>query len=156
MNSERMFELAQALAVAKSRQDVPAALKVLHRDMLLETPAFGTRARGLAENKKALTRFFTSFPDYNVVLQDHASSDDSLICWGTVQMTMTGNRFGVVPNGRRAELPVFIQFAFQDDLIASERFFFDLSALCAQSGVSTDAVRRNLFGEATASQLAAE
>jgi predicted ester cyclase len=151
-----MFELAQALAVAKSRQDVPAALKLLHRDMLLESPAFGTSARGLAENEKALTRFFTSFPDYNVVLDGHASNGETLICWGTVQMTMTGNRFGVAPSGRRAELPVFIQFAFKDDLISGERFFFDLSALCAQSGVSTDAVRQKLFGEAAASQLAAE
>ena len=72
MNSDRMFELAQALAVAKSRQDVPAALTVLHDDMLLETPAFGTSARGLAENAKVLTRFFTSFPDYNVVLEGYA------------------------------------------------------------------------------------
>ncbi|MFI2352182.1 ester cyclase [Streptomyces sp. NPDC019443] len=143
-----MFELAQALAVAKSRQDVPAAMRLFHHDMVLETPAFGTTARGLAENEKALRRFFTSFPDYNVVLQGHASNGDHLICWGTVQMTMTGDRFGVVPNGVRAELPVFIQFAFRGDLIADERFFFDLSALCAQSGVSTDAVRRKLFGGA--------
>lgn len=96
-----------------------------------------------------LTRFFTSFPDYNVVLQGHAGNGDTLTCWGTAQMTMTGDRFGVDPNGRRAELPVFIQLAFEDDLIAGERFFFDLSALCAQSGVSTDAVRRKLFGDAT-------
>jgi predicted ester cyclase len=148
MNSKRMFELAQALAVAKSQQDVPAALKVLHPDMLLETPAFGTAARGLDENEKVLTRFFKTFPDYHVVLQGHAANDDTLVCWGTVQMTMTGDRFGVRPNGRRAELPVFIQFAFKDDLIAHERFFFDLSALCAQSGVSTDAVRQKIFGAA--------
>jgi hypothetical protein len=45
-----------------------------------------------------------------------------------------------------AELPVFIQFTFRDGLIAGERFFFDLSELCAQSGVSTDAVRQRLFG----------
>jgi hypothetical protein len=63
-------------------------------------------------------------------------------------MTMTGDRFGVKPNGRRAVLPVFIKFAFKDDLIASERFFFDLSELCAQSGVSADAVRGTLFGVA--------
>ncbi|WP_249779890.1 ester cyclase [Bradyrhizobium sediminis] len=151
-----MFELAQALAVAKSRQDLPAALRLLHSEMLLESPAFGTMARGLAENEKALTRFFASFPDYNVALQGRASNDDALICWGTVHMTMTGDRFGVVPNGRRAELPVYIQFAFKDDLIAGERFFFDLSALCAQSGVSTDAVRRKIFGDAAAAQLAAE
>jgi len=155
MNSERMFELAQALAVAKSRQDVPAALKVLHADMLLESPAFGTTARGLVENEMVLTRFFKSFPDYNVVLQGHAANDDTLVCWGTVQMTMTGDRFGVQPNGRRAELPVFIQFAFKDDLIAGERFFFDLSDLCAQSGVSTDAVRQKVFGAAVARPAAA-
>jgi hypothetical protein len=51
---------------------------------------------------------------------------------------------GVVPNGKRAELLVLIQFAFKDDLIASVRFFFDLAELCGQSGVSTDAVRRKL------------
>lgn len=156
MDSNRMFELAQALAIAKSRQDVPAALELLHGDMLLESPAFGTTARGLAENEKVLTRFFASFPDYHVVLQGHASTGDTLICWGTVQMTMTGDRFGVVPNGCRAELPVFIQFAFRDGLIAGERFFFDLSALCAQSGVSTDTVRQRVFGDAAAPQMTAE
>jgi predicted ester cyclase len=156
MNSDRMFELAQALAVAKSRQDVSAALKVLHPEMLLENPAFGTRARGLAENEKVLNRFFAAFPDYNVVLEGHAANDETLVCWGRVQMTMTGDRFGVVPNGGRAELPVFIQFAFKDDLIVHERFFFDLSELCAQSGVSTDAVRNRIFGVAAGRLVAAE
>ena len=156
MNSDRMFELAQALAAAKSRQDVPAALKVLHPDMLLENPAFGTSVRGLAGNEKVLNRFFTAFPDYHVVLDGHAASGDTLICWGHVKMTMTGDGFGVVPNGKRAELPVFIQFAFKEDRIVRERFFFDLSELCAQSGVSTDAVRRRIFGDAAALQSAAE
>ncbi|MFD0687287.1 ester cyclase [Actinomadura fibrosa] len=147
MDGDRMFELAQELAVAKSRQDVPAAMRLLHPEMVLETPAFGTAARGQAANEKALTRFFASFPDYDVELQGHASGDGALVCWGTARMTMTGDRFGVTPSGRRAEIPVFIQFAFKDGLIAGERFFFDLSTLCAQSGVSTDAVRRTLFGD---------
>jgi predicted ester cyclase len=146
MDNHRMFELSQQLANAKSHQDVPAALRLLHPEMLLETPAFGTRACGRAANERVLTRFFASFPDYDVALHGHASTGDTLICWGTARMTMTGDRFGVTPNGRCAELPVFIQFTFEDDLIAGERFFFDLSELCAQSGVSTDAVRRTLFG----------
>ena len=150
VHSERMFELAQALGEAKSRQDVASALEFLHSDMVLENPAFGSRAVGLEENEKALTRWFATFPDYQVSLEGHASSAGDLVCWGTVRMTMTGDRFGAVPNGRRAELPVFIAFTFADDLIASERFFFDLSSLCAQSGVSTDAVRARLFGEALA------
>jgi predicted ester cyclase len=156
LNGHRMFELAQALALAKNRQDVPAAMKLFHRDMVLTVPAFGTTARGLAENEKALTGFFTSFPDYHVALQGHASNSDTLICWRTVRMTMTGDRFGVVPNGERAQLPVFIQFVFKEDLIAGERFFFDLSVLCAQSGVSTDAVRRRMFGDAAGPRTARE
>jgi hypothetical protein len=91
-----------------------------------------------------------------VGLDGHATNDDALLCWGRVQMTMTGERFGVVPNGKRAELPAFIQFAFKDDRIVRERFFFDLSELCAQSGVSTDVVRRKIFGDAAVRQLAAE
>jgi predicted ester cyclase len=141
-----MLELAQDLAAAKSRQDVPAALRLLHPEMLLEAPAFGTRACGPAENERALTRFFASFPDYDIALHGSASNGGTLVCWGTARLTMTGDRFGVMPNGRRAELPVFIQFTFKDDLIASERFFFDLSELCAQSGVSTDTVRQKLSG----------
>lgn len=106
MYGDRMVELARALAAAKSRQDVPAAMALFHRDMVLEAPAFGTTARGLVANQKALTQFFASFPDYDVALQGHASDGDALICWGTARMTMTGDRFGVVPNGSRAELPV--------------------------------------------------
>lgn len=140
-----MLELAQALAVAKSRQDVPAAMELFHRDMVLEAPALATTARGAAENEKALLRFFASFPDYAVSLEGHAANRDTLVCWGTARMTLTGERFGVTANGRRAALPVDIRFTFRDDLIAGERFSFDLSELCSQSGVSTDAVRRTLF-----------
>ncbi len=154
MDADRMFELAQALAVAKSLQDLPAAMQLFDPEILLESPAFGTYAKGLAENEAALARFFKSFPDYEVELQGHAANGETLVCWGMARMTMTGGRFGVVPNGRRAELPIFIQFAFKNDRIAGERFFFDLSALCAQSGVSTDAVRAKLFGE-TAAPVAA-
>ena len=150
MDGDRMFELAQGLAVAKSQQDIAAALTFLDKDMLLEGPAFGTYAKGHAENEAALERFFRAFPDYNVNLSGHVNDDETLICWGQIRMTMTGDRFGVSPNGKRAELPVFIRFTFRNDLIASEYFFFDLSALCAQSGVSTDQVRKRLFGEAPA------
>lgn len=150
------LNLRENWAFAKSRQDLPAAMKLFDCDMLLETPAFGTRAKGLEENEAALARFFKSFPDYNVVLDGHASDGETLICWGTAQMTMTGDRFGVVPNGRRAELPIFIQFSFKNDRIARERFFFDLSQLCAQSGVSTDSVRRKLFSDTEELPLAAE
>ncbi|MFI7383860.1 ester cyclase [Streptomyces sp. NPDC049813] len=147
LDSIRMLKLAHALARAKSRQDVPAALRCLHPDMTLRAPAFGSLARGLAANEKALTGFFASFPDYEVTLEGHATGAGTLVCWGTARMTMTGDRFGVRPSGRRAVLPVDIRFGFRDGLIADERFCFDLAELCAQSGVSTDAVRATLFAD---------
>lgn len=148
MQEDRMVELAQTLAEVKSRQDVTAALTLMHSDMLLENPAFGTAARGHEANARALTRWFRAFPDYDVVLEDHASNNEALICWGTVRMTMTGDGFGVTANGHRAEVPVFIHFTFAEDLIVGERFVFDLAELCDQSGVSTDTVRQRLFGSA--------
>lgn len=146
VDSVRMMDLARELAVVKSRQDVGAALRLMHERMVLEAPAFGTVARGLDANEVALRAFFASFPDYDVQLDGHAAEGEALVCWGTARMTMTGTRFGVEPNGLRAELPVFLRFAFEDGLIVGEYFHFDLSELCAQSGVSTDAVRQRLFG----------
>ncbi|MFI6868906.1 ester cyclase [Nocardia sp. NPDC050406] len=147
MDAGRMFELARELAVVKSRQDVAGALRLLHPNMVLESPAFGSVVRGHAANDAALRWFFATFPDYDVELRGHAANDETLSCWGTVRMTLTDSGLGVTPNGRRAEVPVSIRFTFADDLIASEYFFFDLSELCAQSGVSTDEVRRKLFGD---------
>ncbi|MFJ9038099.1 ester cyclase [Streptomyces sp. NPDC102406] len=147
LDAARMLKLAHGLAVAKSRQDVAAAMRYLHHDMTLEAPAFGTAAHGPEANRAALTSFFTSFPDYEIALEGHAVGTGALVCWGTALMTMTGDRFGVTPNGRQARLPVFIRFGFRDGLIASERFCFDLAELCAQSGVSTDTVRATLSGQ---------
>ena len=149
-----MFALARDLGIAKSRQDIPAALTFLHPHMVLENPAFGTSVHGLEANRDALARWFATFPDYEVALDGRVSDDETLICWGTVRMTMTGDRLGAIPNGHRTTLPVYIQFTFRDDLIASERFVFDLSTLCAQSGISTDGARKILFGEPYASQTA--
>ncbi|MET9497200.1 nuclear transport factor 2 family protein [Streptomyces sp. NPDC006552] len=147
LDSIRMLKLAHALAAAKSRQDVPAALRCLHPDMTLHAPALGSQARGTAANERALAGFFASFPDYEVALEGHALGAGTLVCWGTARLTMTGDRFGVRPTGRRAVLPVTIRFGFRDGLIASEVFCFDLAELCAQSGVSTDTVRATLFGD---------
>ena len=144
MNEHRMIELVTALAVAKSRQDVPAALRLFHPDVVLESPPFGVTARGRAENEHALTTFFASFPDYAVTLDGHARTGGTLVCWGTARLTMIGGWLGLAPHGRSVELPVVLRFTFAGDRIASEHFSFDLATLCTRSGVSTDAVVERL------------
>jgi predicted ester cyclase len=150
MRTERMFELAAGLGEAKGRQDVAGALRFMHDDIVLSSPAWGLVARGKAENAAVLGHFFHDFPDYGIDLEGHLGDGRHLLCWGTVRMTMRPGAYGLSPNGRRVEIPAFIRFTFRDDLIASEYFMVDLAEICRQSGVSTDAVQRAVFGAATA------
>lgn len=140
-----MSRTIASLAAAKSRQDTDAALALMHDDMVLDSPAFGTRAQGLADNRAVLQRLFRTFPDYSVSMEGHAAAPAAYACWGKVRMTMNGERFGVKPNGRQAVLPAFFLFGFRDELIVYERMMIDLASLCAQSNVSTDDVRKALF-----------
>jgi len=140
MDVNRMIELVEALAEAKSRQDVPAAVRLFHPEMVLEAPAFGVAAHGLAENEQALNGFFVSFPDYAVTLDGHAHSAGTLVCWGTARMTPAEGWLGLAPHRRPVQLPVVLRFTFAGDRIASEWFFFDLATLAARSGLSADAV----------------
>lgn len=142
-----MSDLVSKLATCKSRGDVNASLALMHPDMVLDSPGFGTRAIGLDDNKKVLHRLFTGFPDYSVSMEGCAASPTVYSCWGRVKMTMEGERFGVKPNGKGAELPAAFQFGFRGGLIVYERMLIDMASLCAQNGVSTDHVRSVLFPE---------
>jgi predicted ester cyclase len=153
MTDNEMFQLAAGLGEAKGRQHVADALKFMHDDIVLTSPAWGTRATGKEQNSEVLKRFFKDFPDYSIALEGHIADETNLVCWGTVRMTMAQGAYGLSPNGKRVEIPAFLRFTFKDRMIASEHFMVDLAAICAQSGVSTDAVQS--FLKATRPQRAA-
>lgn len=152
-----MFALAAGLGEAKNRQDVEAALRFMHDDIVLHSPAWGTVARGKAENRAVLTHFFRDYPDYHVSFDGYVGDEKTFVGWGTVRMTMAADASdarGLTPNGRRVEIPVYIRMTFRDGLIAEEHFHCDLAQIAAQSGVSVDAVRRNVFGAAARGEAA--
>lgn len=143
---EDMANLVAQLADAKSRQSTAEALKLMHGDIVLDSPAFGTRVQGHADNQAALNRLFYTFPDYSVAMDGAATNPTTYTCWGCVRMTMKGERLGVEANGKPAIIPAFFVFGFRAGLIVYERMLIDLATLCSQSGVSTDLVRKKLFG----------
>lgn len=145
MNAARMVALVDELGAVKSRQDVEAAIALQHADMRLAVPPLDAVVLGRDANRRALGSFFETFPDYQVTLEGRAATADELIAWGTVRMTLSTDRFGVVPNGRLAVIPAFFRFSFAEDLISSEYFLWDLADACGQWGVSTDAVRARLL-----------
>lgn len=149
MTPKRMYELASGLGVAKSRQDVAAALTFMHDDIELTSPAWGAIARGKKENAALLTHFFANYPDYEVSFEGHVADSEHFVGWGKVRMTMASDATdanGMSPNGRRIAIPVTIRMTFKDNLIATEHFLCDLAQIAAQSGVSIDGVWRNVFG----------
>lgn len=139
LDTAAMAAIVDALAKAKSRQDIDAAMAVYHPQCVLEAPPFGSRREGSAQIHASLEGFFSLFLDYAVSLDGQAVSGDTLVSWGSIHLTLTGAPGGQVPNGKRATVPVFILFRFRDDRVIWESFNFDLASLCRQSGVSLDA-----------------
>jgi predicted ester cyclase len=136
-----MRRLVAAYAAAKSRQDIDAALALCSGDFELETVALGTRAADHDAARLHLDLFFHAFPDYHVTIDGTAAGDKALAAWGRARMTFAGAIGEMPPTGRTAELPVFCVFTFAGDRIRSERFFFDVAALCEQTGLPLEPLR---------------
>jgi len=149
MTPQDMYALAAGLGEAKSRQNVEDALRFLHPDMVLYSPAWGAVARGIEENRQLLTHLFDSYPDYSVSFEGYVADAETLVGWGVVRMTMAphaSDARGMTPNGQRIALPVTIRMTFKEGLIATEHFHCDLAQIAAQSGISIDGMWKNVFG----------
>lgn len=136
---------------AKSVADVGAALMLCSEDFRLEAVSLGITSRDRAETALHLAHFFEAFPDYRVRLDGFALGEGVVTSWGTARMTLAGAWLGHAPTGRSAELPCFCVFQMDGALIRSERFFFDLAALCTQIGVPLAEMQASLaaFGAET-------
>ena len=148
MTPDRMFKLALDLGEAKNRQNVGDALRFMHQDIVLESPAWGVVARGKAENAEVLESFFRDYPDYNVGFDGYVADASTLMGWGRVRMTMAPgaqDAAGCRPNGRRIEMPVTIRMTFRDGLIDREVFFCDLMQVALQSGIPPNALAEAVF-----------
>ena len=131
-------------AAAKSRQDIEGALRVCQEDFLLDTVPFGIRGKGKTEVAAQLRIFFTTFPDYAATLDGQAASEEVVTAWGTIHATMRGPLGSFAPTGRAFALPFSCVFPLRDGLLAAERFFFDLNAMCEQLGLPVERVAAEL------------
>lgn len=143
-DAESGREALEIYAAAKSRADVEAALAVCSDDFYLETIPFQLTARGREQSRLALQAFFAAFPDYDVTIDGTAEGSGAISCWGTVRATMKGDLLGQRATGRSFELPMACVFELDGDLLAGERFFFDLNQMCEQLGLATEALAADL------------
>jgi len=140
----RMRDLMERYAAAKSRADVEGALALCHPRFFIDTVPFAIASRDRAETEMHLRVFFEAFPDYGATVGGTAYGRAGAACWGTAGMTLRGAALGLEPTHRRAEVPFVSWFTFEDGLLASERFYFDLAALCDGLGVPVVEMRAAL------------
>jgi ketosteroid isomerase-like protein len=127
--------LVRCYGGAKSEQDVGAALAVCSEDFSIDTVAFGIASRDRKDTEQHLALFFQSFPDYSVKLDGFANGPGHVACWGRARVTFGADFLNVRATGKSADLPVFCVIGVRDGQLTSERFFFDLAALCEQIDV---------------------
>ena len=121
MNKTAMKACVQALALAKSRQDIPAALNIYHQDATLVTIGLNAQARGRTAIENQLALFFTLFPDYQIDITQIACNENWLLATGIVQLTpfISGQTHNTIRQ------PVALGFQFKDSLIYHEDFYLD-------------------------------
>lgn len=144
VRSDPSAAIVAEYAAAKSRQDVAGALRVCHESFVLDTVAFGIRGSGKVEVAAQLGLFFAAFPDYTATIEGQAVADDTATAWGTIRATMRGPFGSFAPTGRSFVLPFACVFLVRDGLLAGERFFFDLNAMCEQLGLPVECVAAEL------------
>ena len=133
-------DVVAAYAEAKSRADVEEALRHCADDLVVHTIPFQVVVEGKDANRVSFTGFFSVFPDYDVELEGMFDDADRLAGWGTLRATMRGPIGRVQATNRRFELPFACVWKVERDLLAEERFFFDLHQMCEQLGLETSAV----------------
>ena len=66
----------------------------------------------------------------------HWTTEGNMIAETRYFGTHKGNFHGLAPTGRNIELRLAVVISFRDGLILGERFYYDLSSLLSQLGVS--------------------
>ncbi len=95
--------------------------------------SLGTEGAGTTPWIAALRR---GFSDLRAVVEDEVAEGDTVAQRLTLAGTHDGPFLGIPPTGREIELRFVVFVSFRDGLMAGERFYYDLTGLLRQLGVS--------------------
>jgi predicted ester cyclase len=107
----------------------------------LDTVPLGLRSEGRAAARAAYEGYFTAFPDLAPDDEGYAFSDNTVVTWGTLRGTSSGNWLGIPPSGRSFAVRFVNVAPIRDRLMAGESIYFDLATLCEQAGLPLDQLR---------------
>jgi hypothetical protein len=142
MDRVQMLRLFEAHRRAEAARDIDGILTTFVPDPFLETNALGLRSEGRDAVRAAYEmQFFSAFPDLAPADEGMAFGDDTIVVWGTLRGTSSGDWLGVPAGGGTFAVPFANVVPFRDGMMAGEIIYFDLATLCEQAGVPLEAVR---------------
>ncbi len=142
MDRDEMLRLFEAHREAEAARDIDAILETFVTDCFLETTPLGIRVEGRDAVRAAYeAQFFTAFPDLAPEDEGMAFGDDVIAVWGTLRGTSRGDWLGVPAGGGAFAVPFANVVPFDQGLMAGERIYFDLAALCEQAKIPLGEVR---------------
>jgi predicted ester cyclase len=142
MDRDQMLRLFEAHRKAEAARDIDRILETFVPDPFLETKPLGLRSEGREAVRAAYEmQFFSAFPDLAPDDEGMAVGDDTVVVWGTLRGTSSGDWLGVPPGGGKFVVPFANVVPFRDGLMAGEIIYFDLATLCEQAGIPLEAIR---------------
>ena len=113
----------------------PAALAADHTaDGTVSSPMF-PRVNGASAIERSYRMLFTTFPDWQIQLQEAIVDGDRAAQVFKAHATHLGDFMGIHGSGRRFELNGVLIYRMQDRLIAEEYRIYDFTALLIQLGI---------------------
>ena len=126
------FDAMQAMWVARDHDGLSRCYET---DAVVESPMFG-RLQGRPAIRDSYESLFTTFPDWDLRVQDLLVDGERVALIATVNATHVGEFMGIPGTNRRFQIQGVRQFKLSSDgLIKYEKRMYDFTALLVQVGV---------------------
>lgn len=98
--------------------------------------AWGEHYEGHAGVRMFYSQLMKALPDLHIEIKRQHATDDAVILEVMIRGTQLGSWRGLLPTGRRVEVPLCGVYTFdKDDRLSGERIYYDRATVLAQLGV---------------------
>jgi steroid delta-isomerase-like uncharacterized protein len=133
MTREEISALFARRHDAFNSRDIPALVRDVSEDSVVDSPFAGGITRGRAAIEDLYRSFFHAFPDAKLGWEDTLIDGDRVMLIGRLSGTDTGG-FLAPPSGRSFDIPLVLSYTLQNDLIVHERRIYDFTGMMVQVG----------------------
>jgi steroid delta-isomerase-like uncharacterized protein len=119
---------------AENEHRMDETLGTLHPDCIFEDRALGQNFHGRKGAETYYRLWWDAFDLKVVSERRHKTEDGAIISEARYQGIHKGEFLGHAASGKRVDFPLAVIITFRDNLLAGERFYYDVNSLLRQIG----------------------